>query len=348
MIGYAPDRRNAWTVGVAASFALFFGFLVVMAMFHRSATVYGTEIVDLAAVHGDQCERPASQGWLAEAQNTLSNVAYALAGALILLRGRSWAAMLLGGNLAILAIMSGLYHATLAYDLQILDIIWVYAALLSLSVYAAFVQTRTPSFIWLPWWTWLAFGLVWIATAIAVMLAGYGFLSVTGMALLTAFMAVATLLAFVSRDFDWLGWVVGGLLAVAIPFFGYMIRKPLKWDSDAVFAILAVLLVLQMLMVFVANRPLGGKLVWELLIIGGALGLGLLFRLSDGYAKGGGSVAEKWMCAPDSPFQPHAWWHVLSAAALLLSYDLLAQVNRRNRASGDLPAVLADPEPEKA
>lgn len=347
MIGSIPARRSAWALGLAAGFVFFFAFLVVMAMFHKPSTIFGGEIADLAAVHGDQCERPADKGWLTEAQNTLSNVGYALAGALILLRGRSWAAMLLGGNLAVLSVMSGLYHATLGYDLQILDIIWVYAALLSLSVYAAFVQTRTPSFIWLPWWTWLTFGLVWIATAIVILLAGYGFLSVTGMALLTAFMAVVTLLAFVSKDFDWLGWVVCGLLAVAIPFFGYMMRKPLGWDSDAVFAILAVLLILQMVMVFAANRPLGGKLVWELLLIGGALGLGLLFRLSDGYSKAAGLIAEKWMCSPDSAFQPHAWWHLLSAAALLLSYDLLAQVNRRNRASGDLPAVLADPEPEK-
>lgn len=59
-----------------------------------------------------------------------------------------------------------------------------------------------------------------------------------------------------------------------------------------------------------------------------AVGVGLLCRLGDG--------AGRFLSAPGSWLQAHAVWHVLSAAALLLTYELFARV------AGDDQRVFCD------
>jgi hypothetical protein len=89
----------------------------------------------------DQCEPIARDGWFAEPQNTWSNLAYLLAGIVILFRAfdgppsiRLLAAAV-GGHLAGLAVFSGLYHASLGSLAQSLDVAWVYCALLAMIVF---------------------------------------------------------------------------------------------------------------------------------------------------------------------------------------------------------------------
>ncbi|MBI1170000.1 hypothetical protein GC209_01255 [bacterium] len=341
------SSRTAGALGLALGFAAFFVFLYVLAMFHKPATVYGTDIAHLSAVHGDQCERPIDKSWVAEAQNTLSNLGYALAGGLILIRGRSWAAMLLGLNLLILSGMSGLYHASLTETPQILDVVWVYAALLSLSFYAAYVHVQRPGFLKLPWWPlWLIVAAAWLlATGLVWLISGKAE-AILAMLVLTVFVAVASVLAFVRHAFGWLWWLrwlVNVVAAAAIVVLGVLIKTSFHWDSTVVFAALAAILILQMIPVLAVNAPLRLRLVWEYGLIAGTLGLGLLFRMSDGYEGSGDAATPRWMCAPDGAFQPHAWWHFLTAAALLLSYDILVQVNRNDTADGDRPVVFRDP-----
>jgi hypothetical protein len=70
-----------------------------------------------------------------EVQNTWSNAAYLLAGILILLCSRKSLGLALGANLCLLAVLSGLYHATLQGFPQTLDIAGVYSVLLATLCY---------------------------------------------------------------------------------------------------------------------------------------------------------------------------------------------------------------------
>jgi hypothetical protein len=69
-------------------------------------------------------------------------------------------------------------------------------------------------------------------------------------------------------------------------------------------------------------------------------GIGFFCRLNDGYTK---EATEKLLCSPSGIFQAHAWWHILSAAALLLTYDVTTQLERRDRPwIADRPALFPE------
>jgi hypothetical protein len=335
VIGLVPEKSHMWALGFAVGVLAFFIFLTALAIGHRNSTVYPQDDQHLASFHSDQCERPVDQGWMAEVQNTLSNVGYALAGMLILLRVRSWAGHLLGLNLLLLSFMSALYHATLTETPQKLDVAWVYAALLALQVYASFVHVQAENPFRVSPGIWIGCGCGWVVLA-AILLFGFHAKEFVGLVCLTVFVATAEALCFLSRKAaPVLAWVLAPALLLGIPVFGYLIKDTFNWDSDAVFPILTVLLIMQLALIFASTNALKWELVgWELLPIVLTLAFGLFFRLADGYGTNSlGFVDRKLLCHPDWWFfQAHANWHLLSAAALLLSYDLLVQFQRR---SGD-------------
>jgi hypothetical protein len=92
------------------------------------------------AGRGEQCEALATttdpHATILEPQNTWSNLAYLIAGALVLYRSRNLLGAAVGLNLAFEFLFSGLYHAKLNDTTQTIDVAWIYVLLLSLIVYA--------------------------------------------------------------------------------------------------------------------------------------------------------------------------------------------------------------------
>ncbi len=272
---------------------------IVASSLASSSRQFPTSRAELAKIHGDQCERPRSSSSVVEPENTWSNLAYLLAGLLILLRARSLPAILFGANLCVLALFSGLYHATLRDLPQVMDVAWVYCALFAAILFALYTLARLnrtdP-----PWWVWVG-------------------------------------------------------LVVILDILGFVIKRWFGWDSTIVFIVLVVLMTL-LLVCLVVSSAVQGKITaqfgrdygWlylslELLVVSAVAGLGFMFRLGDGYTVKGGNVTEKFLCHPDSFFQAHALWHILSAVALLLAYDLFCQFQQGNNiARPDQTTVLPD------
>lgn len=69
-----------------------------------------------------------------EPQNTVSNLAYAMVGLAILLAAKRRLSQSLGLACIVLAVGSGLYHASLLPEWRLVDILGVYAALMSVAV----------------------------------------------------------------------------------------------------------------------------------------------------------------------------------------------------------------------
>ena len=89
---------------------------------------------------GEQCEALATttdpQAMVLEPQNTWSNLAYLIAGMLVLYRSRTLLGAAVGLNLAFEFLFSGLYHAKLNETMQTMDVGWIYVLLLSMIAYA--------------------------------------------------------------------------------------------------------------------------------------------------------------------------------------------------------------------
>ncbi|MEI3853639.1 MULTISPECIES: hypothetical protein [unclassified Ensifer] len=342
MIGLVLHKPQMWVAGASISALLFLLFLAVVSIFHDNSTIYPRDDEGLRQlVHSGQCEMPADQSPIVEIQNTLSNMAYALAGTLILLCVRSWAGHLLAINLILLAIFSGLYHAVLAELPQVLDVAWVYAALLSLSIYISFVHVQAERPYGMAIWWWILCGTVLAASFIILPLVFRDNALVTLVAFvdLMAFVVSVNGLCWLARKkFPALIFVVAPVVCLFVPVFGYLMRAELHWDSDAVFPIMIILLVLQLVVLCASARSLDWSVVGlELALIGAAVVPGFAFRLLDGYTKTGG---RRWLCSPDSLFQAHAHWHILSAAALLLAYDLVSRFQPLAGDDGDRPVFF--------
>jgi hypothetical protein len=347
MIGMVADKPRMWALGGAGALLIFIILLIFLAITNSDSVIHPTGDQNLYSLHSDQCEQPRS-GWVFEVENTLSNFGYALAGLLILLRVTSWAGHLLGVSLVLLSITSGLYHATLTPTTQLLDVVWVYAALLSLSVYASYVHVQAERPFQLSRWFWICCGAAWAILALIVLVL-FQMAGLAALICLTLFVVVVEALCFLSRRvLSELTWVVAPVLFVAVPLFGFMIKQSFRWDSDAVFAILAALLIFQLAFLIATAKSLDSILVgWELTGIGVVFALGLFFRLGDGYTKHITGemefVQRKLLCHPDALVQPHALWHLLGALALLLSYDLMVQFSRANAGeAADRTVMLPD------
>jgi len=339
MVGWILDKPRMWGLGSAIGPLAFFAFLIVLFIAHQNSVVYPKDDQGLYAYHQDQCERPVDKGRMVEVENTLSNVGYALAGVFVLIRAGSWAGHLLGISLVALSIMSGLYHGTLEKTPQVLDVAGVYAVLLALSIYISYVHVqaehplRAP-----PLWLWLASAGVWVILAVATFLLFDAANLVAQIAMTAVVAAIAALCLALSKAPSLAGWVLALPLLIAIALLGYLMRASFGWDSTAVFIILIVLLVIQVALVFASAPSLDwGTLGWEVAVLGGVFAVAVIPRLADGYSKTGTVISRKLMCSLDSPLQAHAVWHLLSALALLLAYDLMTQFNRD---ASDWPAVL--------
>jgi len=349
MIGFKPSRRVTWGAGVPFALLVFFTFLAAIAIGHVNETVYPRDDLGLFAYHTDQCERPVDRGWMVEVQNTLSNASYALAGVLILLRAGSWAAHMFGANLLILGAMSALYHATLGHKApQVLDVAWVYAALLALSVYASYILMQRPNPLDMPLGWTIACIAIFVVMGVLTPLAFDSAALVPFFVLALIVAAFAVLCVIAEKVLESFVWIAVPFLAVGIPILGIFIKAEFGWDSTAVFAFLVVFVIIQLVMILSrANWIDARRLAWELPLIVVLLGLGLLFRLGDGY-KGvyvGENLVDatrKFLCEPDGAFQAHAHWHLLGGIALLMAYDLLTQFQRLGRDPLDRPAIFPD------
>lgn len=342
MIGFVPDRSQIWVSGISIGLLVFFLFLGAVFALHSNTTVYPQDDLSLRrTVHSDQCERPKDQGRLVEVQNTLSNAAYALAGMFVLLCVTSWAGHMLGINLILLSIFSGLYHATLTHLMQVFDVAWVYAALMSLSVYISYVQMQIERPYGFPRIYWIAGGGLLAAGFIIlpVLFHSEALLTLISLICLTLFVATVAALLWVVRNWiTELGYVVIPALFVGVPILGYLMRDKFGWDSDAVFPILILLLIVQLLMLGAAARSINWNVAGlELGVLMLAILPGFLFRLLDGYHDNG---TRKALCSPDLAFQAHAYWHLLSAVALLLAYDFVARFQPVGEKFQDIPVFF--------
>jgi hypothetical protein len=343
------NKLLMWLIGaggVLVAVLLFGGIALAL----TSQVTYPTDNASLRALHGDQCEQPKDNGVIVERQNTWSNLAYLLAGIFVLVRARTAVGRFYGGNLVLLSFMSGLYHATLGHGMpQALDVAWVYAVLFSLILKLSSAFTQTSDLGRLSWWQWAIAGAIQL---VLFFVATFAFEKTQVLAFLILSLLVVPLIQgalflivrTTGRPTPWYWW---GVMTLLLTFFGFLIKKATGWDSDAVFPILVGnIFVLFLLVTFDALKRDDVKgmfpwpLVWEIGLIVVVTGLGFTFRLTDGYRE---DTTQKILCSPGGLFQAHAWWHILSALALLLVYDVVTQLERRDSPwVADRPALFPE------
>jgi hypothetical protein len=326
------SRLAAWlfAAGALVLAVMLFG---AIGLAVKPGDAFPSDDVALAKVHKDQCERPRSDAGVVEVQNTWSNLAYLVAGVLVFVRARSPAGKVLGVNLALLAVTSGWYHASLKPTPQVLDVAWVYAVLLSLIMKVNDTLARTDDLGRLGWWQWaIAGGVLGVLGLVAALVLKHTVAFVV-LGLMVVPLVQALALLVVRARGGPAGWWFWVWVALGFVTLGYLIRKSFDWDSEAVFPILVgalvVLLLLALFDAFARNAFDGLACpVWvEIGLVLVVTGIGFFFRLVDGYGDGG---ERKLLCDPDSLFQAHAWWHMISAVAIVLTYDLVAQMDRRD------------------
>jgi hypothetical protein len=348
------SKPTMWVLGplVVVVVAVIWGGLALQEV----KKIYPTDDPALAKLHGDQCERPQDDHFIAESQNTWSNLAYVLAGALVLLRFRSLLGALWGAQLILIGVASAYYHATLSEGPQILDVAWIYAVLFSAILYATNALWNSDQPWPIRWWAWIVVGLVHgVALVVSLALSDH-----TG-GVVTSFLIISVLLVpglsvpvvlwtrFRGRLAPCWYWLLATLV---LTIFGYLMRKifvsALDWDSEALFPILVGnLIALTVLVVLARMRFVEGswnRWFWlELVGMGLVMGVGIVCRLQDGYKVSDGKVTLKWLCSPDRWLQAHAVWHVASAAALLFTYDFLSQLDGSGRSElVDRPTVFPE------
>ena len=261
----------------------------------------------------DQCEQlnfktGTMAGTVLEVENTWSNAAYLLAGVLILVCTKRPLGYVVGVQLCVLALFSGMYHGTLQDNWRTLDVAGIYFVLWALLLYglqAALLPTRFDSMAppWdslLEWGAGLILGVV--STYEAYQMAEhrsdvYFFSSTTlTFTLVTALIVLCTF-QMGRTGFDWWSsvklvrlWTVKGSPPADYWKFWRMFwwhRQDTAWNHRSYF--------------------------WAFALIGVP---GVVCRLLDGDGRP--------FCSPGSPVQAHAIWHIFGAASLLLCFDLLA------------------------
>jgi hypothetical protein len=335
--------------------------------------LYDQSDAALYCVHDDQCERPGDGKFLAERQNTMSNLAYLLFGICVIVRaGRYGApmrarpgALLFGASLCFLAICSGYYHATLNFDgtrtasgalrafiennelrcnaaprhsdvPQLLDIVGVYAALIALFLYGieGVLKKDIGNAGFGAKCAGASFGVGVPLIAVIFFSFSHGGGNSQGGALAGLLLAVLlaiptgfTITRYVESVSDtargwimWAMWVVTVLVTFAVSYF---IKPDLHWDSTYVFAVMMALLIaiLGVNWSFSAN-----PIPWpEIFVLGVVFMVGIGLRMLDGYDTEGSQpiVVRKDLCSPNAFFQAHALWHVMSALALILTFDMV-------------------------
>jgi len=224
----------------------------------------------------------------------------------------------------------------------------LYAALLALSVYASYILMQRPNPLDMPLGWTIACIAIFVVMGVLTPLAFDAAALVPFFVLALIVVAFAVLCVIAEKVLESFVWIAVPFLAVGIPILGIFIKAEFGWDSTAVFAFLVVFVIIQLVMILSrANWIDARRLAWELPLIVVLLGLGLLFRLGDGY-KGvyvGENLVDatrKFLCEPDGAFQAHAHWHLLGGIALLMAYDLLTQFQKGDHDPLDRPVIFPD------
>lgn len=299
--------------------------------------------------------------------------------------------VLFGVTLCFLAICSGYYHATLNFAgtddghgglravlnefhklvclndpdrsemPQLLDMIGVYAVLMALLLYGIeglvtkdFGGVPVGSVVWA-----VVLGLVIPVIALAAFAQAEGVKASLALAIMLGVLAMLTLARqALARGPDaegvrrWVGWVLWAVVLALALAFSYAFKAQFRWDSTMVFAAMMGLMAGVLGVNWSLSRnPIPGP---EFVILAIVFLLGIAPRVMDGYhlADEDTRVARKVFCSPDGLLSAHACWHVLSAVALALCYDLV----EKSRAvydgaggtlllpqSGELSDALRDP-----
>jgi hypothetical protein len=249
-------------------------------------------VADIADNRGDQCEAVNRKSIVLEFENTWSNFAYLFAGLLILYRSRSLLAINVGANLCTLFLFSGFYHASLQPNLQTMDVAWVYCEMLSLIFDGVDCVVQRFGY---PMRQWLKFTLFIVTYVLGLIMA----------VLRTKISVFDSTNAFVQ-----MAMVLFGLAAAGGS------RLESSYDSSTADG--------PSLAAFTRSSDFMLALS---ILLGVFATSAFTFRLLDGKGDGG---APKAFCSPNSVVQAHALWHILSAAAILLTYEIYARISGRN------------------
>ena len=223
---------------------------------------------------------------------------------------------------------------------QLLDIVGVYAALIALFLYGVESACKKEIKDAASGWAQFALGFFGLVLPLAAVVTfglvaedrtvGGPFAGVLFALMLAALSAPTVVRVVVStreRPKLWMVWLLWGLTLIAWAAVSYIIKPRLHWDSTWVFVVMmgfigAVLGVNWSL----SKNPLPKA---ELLILGIVFILGVMPRLLDGYGFTDPTISQpqtvfrKDFCSPKGIVQAHAVWHIMSAFALALTYDLL-------------------------
>jgi hypothetical protein len=247
---------------------------------------------------------------IVEPQNTWSNFAYLLAGILILFRRPSVMGTVVGIQFCLIALFSGLYHASLANIWQAFDVAWIYTLLLSLIAYgveAMGIRYAKRAFHAVGMSIGIAFPV-----AIGILVA---YLKATGNLPsspltdstnvtigLVGILGIPVII--IMLDFWWVRWglwQVCGCTKTRAEFYAKCLE-----GRD-----------------FISGQQWKFQL-WMFIpaLVGGMLRTALGGLPGDGCGHS--------LCLPHSPFQAHAWWHILGAMSLWWTYNFLAQAATSN------------------
>lgn len=339
------NKQLTWVLAAAIGG----GLLVLMTVLELGvkSTANSTANISLECIgRSDQCEAIADTRPMAEPQNTISNLAYLVAGIAIFVRSlragfdrRRVPALSVGLCFCFLAVCSAYYHATLN-DIpaagrlpacnpertslpQYLDVVGVYLALLAIVCYgldrlmtkrleAGPLSALTILFsVVVGLVAWIGPGAIgemklWLQTGFAIWV-------------LCGIWAAAIGTMDYFRPTAWIVWVFWGVVLVVNTVFSAKMKGGFGFDSDLVFPVLVgLLLAIAAMNIILPDRP--GGLAWrasltELLLTLAVFTIGIMVRVLDGTGHP--------LCSAGSVLQAHAVWHVMSALALLLTFDLI-------------------------
>jgi hypothetical protein len=291
-------------------FVVFTIWLLVLGVFAGLSIATKPWVSPVTGDRQDQCEdlnytNPAKhEGKVFEIQNTWSNAGYLFAGLLILFCSSKPLGLAVGAQLCILAIFSGLYHATLqngsnnTIDAQTWDVAGIYFVLWALIIYgvqSVFLRGRLFASVGSPVLTMATEILV----AVLAMVAGYVMASTRMDVCLfdsttATFVFVAVLIVITVYQMCRLGF----LWKAAINPFRIFWPEEKQSNTDRLLR----------------------AYFWGFIAFGIPA---VFFRLNDGHGK--------LLCKPDGMLgflQAHAMWHVLSAVVLLVGYNFFAWSSR--------------------
>ena len=312
---------------------------------------------------GDQCERLHADSPIMERQNTWSNLAYLYAGLLIIFRcapfakapprnPRSFTGFMVGCYLSILCVFSGLYHASNTSEWQTRDVAGLDAALVAVIYFAIdticrkFARTDYDGFKrnyllpFIPEEISKYIRIAWVIVSPAII---GGFMASKRISVGGIYDSTNSFILFISILIS----MVFAILVAAHASIelqvqhsnliddlrspGFRLGPPDPspanpssfWEHFCAF--------------FVNTRKFLLHNIWgSLLCTLTVAGLSFYFRLSDGQGNVlvwheatktcSQTMESNSLCSADGFIQAHAVWHVLSALALLMGYDLFARL----------------------